>query len=118
MCVCLHSGGPEIRKKQDVHVREHVFVCMCSSEGAGIDDAHHHNVANGGNDGDPEPDGIAGHRLGLVLLAVYRGGRGSGVDAGRGVEERVLAAVVIIGRGVHEGSRHHWDLGGNAREKG
>ena len=116
MCVCLHSGGPEIRKKQDVHVRELVFVCMCPSEGAGVDDAHHHNVANGGDDGDPEPDGIAGHRLRLVLLAVYRGGRGSGVDAGWWVEERVLAAVVVIGRGVHEGSRHHWDLGEIVRE--
>lgn len=88
-----------------------VSVSICSSESAGVDNANHHNVSDGGDDGDPEPDGITGHGLRLVLLAVYRGGRGSGVDAGRGVEERVLAAVVVVGRGVHEGSRHHWDLG-------
>lgn len=88
---------------------------MCSSESAGIDNAHHHNVSNSGNDGNPEPDGIAGHGLRLILLAVYRGGRGGGMDAGRGVKERVLAAVVVIGRGVHEGSCHYRDLG---RERG
>ncbi len=39
------------------------------------------------------------------------------MDAGRGVEERMLATVVVIGRGVHEGSRHYWDLGGKVRRK-
>lgn len=39
------------------------------------------------------------------------------MDAGRGVKERVLAAVVVVGRGVHEGSRHYWDLGGKVRRK-
>lgn len=40
-----------------------VFVSICSSESAGVDNAHHHNVSDGGDDGDPEPDGIAGHGL-------------------------------------------------------
>lgn len=39
------------------------------------------------------------------------------MDAGGGVEERVLAAVVVIGRGVHEGSRHHWDLTGEEKQR-
>lgn len=92
--------GPEIRKKRDVcmWVCGVVLVSTCSSESTGVDDAHHHDVSDGGDDGDPEPNGVTGHRLGLILLAVHRGGRGSGVDAGGGVEERVLAAVVIIGR--------------------
>ncbi len=90
-----------------------VFVSICSSESAGIDNAHHHDVSDGGDDGDPEPNGIAGHRLRLVLLAMHRGCRGGGVDTGWRVEERVLAAVVVIRRGVHEGSRHYGDLGRN-----
>ncbi len=40
-----------------------VSVSICSSESAGVDNAHHHNVSDGGDDGDPEPDGIAGHGL-------------------------------------------------------
>lgn len=103
-------GGPEIQKKQDVCVCVFVSVSICSSESAGVDNAHHNNVSNSGDDGDPEPDGITGHGLRLILLAVYRCSRGSSMDAGRGVEERVLAAVVVIGRGVHESSRHNWDL--------
>lgn len=87
-----------------------VFGRLRPSEGAGVHHAHHDNVSNGGNDGDPEPDGIAGHGLRLILLPVHRRGRGRGVDAGRRVEERVFAAVVVIGRGVHEGPRHDWDL--------
>lgn len=112
MCLSTkpRSGGPEIQTKAGC--ARAVFVSMCSSESAGVDDAHHHDVSNSGDDGDPEPDGVAGHGLLLVLLALYRGGRGGSVDAGRGVEERMLAAVVVIRRGVHEGSCHNWDLGG------
>jgi len=81
-----------------------------------VDDADHHDVADGGDDGDPQPDGVAGHGLRLLLLAVYA--RGAGVHAGRGVEERVLAAVVVVGRGVHEGPRHDGDLGAEDNKRG
>lgn len=74
-----------------------VFCCSCSSESEGIDHPHYHYVPDGGDDGDPEPDGVAGHGLRLILLAVCGGRRRGGVDAGRGVEERVLAAVVVVG---------------------
>lgn len=67
------------------------------SEGAGVDHAHHHDVPYSRNDGDPQPDGVAGHGLLLVRLAVHRGGRGRRVDARRRVEERMLAAVVVVG---------------------
>lgn len=90
---------------------------MSSSESAGVDDANHHDVPDGGHDGDPQPDGVAGHGLRLVRLAVHRGGRGGGVHAGRRVEERVLAAVVVVGGGVHEGARHNGDLDGEGEEK-
>lgn len=95
-----HSGVQRFGKSRVsvcVCVDVCVFVSICSSESAGIDNANHHNVSDGGDDGDPEPDGIAGHGLRLILLAVHRGGRGSGVDAGRGVEERVFTAVIVIG---------------------
>lgn len=32
------------------------------------------------------------------------------MDAGRGVEQRVIGAVVVIRRRVHEGTRHHRNL--------
>lgn len=87
------------------------------SERAGVDNAYHHNVSNGSDDGDPEPDGIAWHGLLLVRLAVYRGCRGRGVDTGWRVKERVLATVVIIGWGVHKGSCHNRDLEGKERKE-
>lgn len=108
-------GGPTTQKKQDVWVDTCVCVCCCSgsSESEGIDHAHDHYVPDRGDDGDPEPDGVAGHGLRLVLLALGGGRWGDGVDAGRGVEERMLAAVVVVGGGVHEGPRHHGDLRSN-----
>lgn len=91
------------------------LFCCCSSESEGIDHPHYHYVPDGGDDGDPEPDGIAGHGLRLVLLAMCGRRRCGGVDAGRGVEEWVFAAVVVVGRGVHEGSCHHGDLRHNVK---
>lgn len=98
------SGARDKKKKASA------CSSMCSSESASVDNAHHHNISDGGDDSNPEPDSITGHGLLLVLLAVYRGGWGSSVDAGGGVEERVFSTVVIIGRGVHEGSCHDRDL--------
>lgn len=72
------------------------------SEGAGVDDSDHHDVCDGGRNGDPEPDGIAGNPLRRLLLVKS--------DTGRGVEERVIRAVLVIRRRVHEGARHHGDL--------
>lgn len=90
-----------------------MFCCLCSSESEGIDHPHYHYVSDGGDDGNPEPDGVAGHGLRLVLLALRGGRRRGGVDVGRGVEERVFATVVVVRRGVHEGPRHHRDLRSN-----
>lgn len=61
--VCPHSGVQRYRKARCVCVCTYVCVCVrtCSSEGAGVDNTHHHNVPDGGDDGDPEPNGIAGH---------------------------------------------------------
>ena len=85
------------------------------SEGEGVDDSDHDDVADGGHDGDPEPDGVAGHLLLVVGWGLGGGGGGCRhVNAGRGVEEGALGAVVVVGRGVHEGTRHHRDL--RARE--
>lgn len=103
-------GGPTTQKKQDVWVDTCVCCCSGSSESEGIDHAHDHYVPDSGDDGNPEPDGVAGHGLRLVRLALGGGRWGDGVDAGRGVEERMLAAVVVVGGGVHEGPRHHGDL--------
>lgn len=75
---------------------------MLNSEGAGVDDSDHHDVRDGGRNGDPEPDGITGNPLRRLLLVKS--------DAGRGVEERVICAVVIVWRRVHEDARHHGDL--------
>lgn len=83
-------------------------TCLQSSEREGVDDAHHNDVPDGGRDGDPQPDGVPGHGLLLLLLIVSC--QSGGVDASRGVEERVIRAVVIVRRWVHEGSCHHWDL--------
>lgn len=99
-----------VQKKVFLFVFTNTLVC--SSEGAGVDHAHHHYVPDSGHDGDPEPDGVAGHWLGLFLLTLHGGCRGCGVNAGRGVEERVFAAVVVVGRGVHKSSSHDWDLWG------
>ena len=99
MKVCLQSKaslrGPEIQENQDMYT--FVFISIRSSESEGVDNAHHHYVSNSGDNGDPEPDGVAGHGLRLILLTLYGPSQGRGVDAGRGVEERVLAAVVIVG---------------------
>lgn len=77
------------------------------SEGAGVDHPDDHDVPDGGHDGDPQPYGVSGHGLRLLLLAV--GSDGGSVHTGRGVEQRVVCAVVIIRR-VHEGTRHYRDL--------
>lgn len=115
MRVLTWDGGGGSTDTEKSRMSGSICVCRCSrsSESEGVDHAHYHYVPHGGDDGNPEPDGVTGHGLGLVRLAVGGGRRGGGVDAGRGVEERVLAAVVIVGGGVHEGPRHHGDLRSN-----
>lgn len=108
-CV-LTRGSTDTEKAGCVNRYVCVFCCSRSSESEGVDHPHYHYVSDRGDDGDPEPDGVTGHGLRLVLLAVCGGHRRGGVDAGRGVEEWVLATVVVIGWGIHEGPRHHWDL--------
>lgn len=86
-----------------------------TSECEGVDDSDHYDVADGGSNGDPQPYGVPGHGLLLLLLAVS--GQSGGVDTSRGVEERVIRAVVIVRRRVHEGSCHHRDLRWRKAEK-
>lgn len=78
------------------------------SECEGVHHTHNYYVPNCGSDGDPQPNGVPGHGLGLLRLAMSC--QGSSMDAGRRVEQRVVGAVVIVGRRVHEGARHHWNL--------
>ncbi len=81
------------------------------SESTSVDDSDHHDVSDGGDDGDPEPDGVAGHGLWLLLLARCGRCRRCCVHAGRGVKERVLRAAVVQRRCVHErAAAHHRKL--------
>ncbi len=86
-------------------------LAVPSSESTSVDDSDHHDVSDGGDDGDPEPDGVAGHGLWLLLLARCWRCRRCCVHAGRGVKERVLRAAVVQRRCVHErAAAHHRKL--------
>lgn len=79
---------PELFK----HASSEQLLSECES----IHNAHNYYVPNGGSDGDPEPNGIPGHGLGLLMRTVSC--HGCSVDTGRRVEQRVVGAIVIIGR--------------------
>lgn len=76
------------------------WPCFCRhmmSEGTDTNHRHHHNVAKGGQHGDPQPDGVAGH---LPIILCFRGPGVAGVEVGGGRLQRRVAVV----RRIHEGS--------------
>lgn len=77
-----------------------------TSESKSINHTDHHDVSDGGDDGDPKPDGVTGHVLLLVVLGRCWGW-GRRVHARWRVKERMFRAAVIC---VHERSAHHWKL--------
>lgn len=99
---CTHCSsdegprGPIFGGLKAEYVSKVQLVSFQRSEREGVDDAHHYDVPDGGGDGDPQPDGVSGHGLLLLLLVVSC--QSGGVDASRGVEERVIRAVVIVRR--------------------
>lgn len=91
----------------------HSFIhSFMISERKSINHTDHHDVPDGGDDGDPQPDGVTGHAL-LLFVLCRCWGWGRSVHAGRWVKQRVFSAAVIC---VHERSAHHWKLKHNTHK--
>lgn len=74
-----------------------VFLPPLVSEGTDTNHRHHHNVAERGQHGDPQPDGVAGH---LPIVLCFRGPGVARVE----VRGRRLQGRVAVVRRIHEGS--------------
>ncbi len=74
-------------------------LCSCKLrglKGTGAHHRYHHNIANGCDDGHPQPDGVAGE-LALLVLLGWSGE--AGVEVGGG---RLKRRVAVVWR-IHEG---------------